>query len=833
MLFAALFSKPHLPLALLLLLPRLAPAQARLNLALEPAANRGRPLVLWARPFSPGSAVTLDTVMFRQGRGSLRLDLEKDDEPTYAALYTLFSFPVDSVRGRLVTVSGWVRTRGFAGQGGLYAYAHTPDDDDGKDRRDLVETLPPNQDWRRLELTLAVKPTATAFGLGLRANGSGQVWFDDVQVRIGGRLYQDQPLAGTEALLLSAEQRQTPAWSFEQLPPPAARPDPARVTLRLDSLLPHHGRRSLRLTAAAPARPGEAVPVVYLGTLPIAQLRGKMLKISGYWRQSAPAEAGAATPAPAANAPVVAVVPVPAGPAALAARPAAAPVFTYARLGTDGRDGRDSQWSYGVVELPAPPAPGPAWSAFSLSVPVADDEFATALSLGLRLPGPATVLLDEFTFSLDGRPYVPAPPPAPAAPTAAEVAWLRRALVPVPVPAPAAVAATKTPDLAALGAIIGNARVVGLGEVTHGSGSIFEMKHRLLRYLVEQKGFTGFVLESSADCEPLNQYLQTGQGDPAQLARGLGVFGTEEVLAVLRYLRARNQRPGAAPVQFAGMDLQAPENALAFLQQAARSDDEFVQTRLRELAGALAQIPRSGGGPNVDLFQGPHQPDDARLQTLLRLTRELRTGLDTRFKLVRNPDWSARQQARFLFELRRLEQGATFRRLPLRQGGNYRDACMAENVLWLSQNLGPNGTPIKLAVWAHNAHVATSAQGQRPLGEWLRASFGPAYMSLGFAFGQGSYAAEGGGKFYAVAAQPAPAGAYEAWFQATKLPAFVLDMRRLELSDDNAWLFQQQQFRDIGIREEPQNFSSHDLSSEFDAVLFLRESRAAQHLNLK
>jgi len=797
-----LLSKPTQQLAVLLLLlhPLLAPAQARLNLALEAGANRSRPLLLWARKMDGGTIVNLDTVTFRQGRGSLRLDLAKAAEPTSAALYTLFSFPVDSVRGRLVTVNGWVRTRNFAGQAGLYAYAHTPDKDDGKDRRDQLENLPPNQDWRRLELTLAVKPTATAFGLGVRAYGSGQVWFDGVEVRLNGRLYQDKPLAGTEALLLTAQERQTPVWSFEQLPPAAARPDPARVTVLPDSLLPRQGRRSLRLTAARPSRPGEAVPVVYLGTLPIAQLRGKLLQVSGYWRQLEPASAGAS----------------------------AAPVFTYARLGTDERRGNESQWSYGVVELPPPPRPGAAWAAFSLRIPVADDEFATDLSLGVRLPGPATVLLDDVTFRLDGQPYVPAPPPAPAAPTAAEVAWLRRVVVPVL--APAAGAAPKTPDLAALGPLIGSARVVGLGEVTHGSGSIFAMKHRLIRYLVEQKGFTGFVLESSADCEPLNQYLQTGQGDPARLVSGLGPFGTQEVLDLLRYLRAYNQRPSVAKVQVAGMDMQAPENALAFLQQAARPDDEFVQSRLRELATVLAQIPPNGGGPAIDLFQTPHQPTDAHLQTLLHLTRELRTGLDTRFKLVRTPDWTARQQARFLFELHRLEQGATFRRLPLRQGGDYRDACMAENVGWLSQNLGLNGTPTKLAVWAHNAHVATSAQRQRPLGEWLRDNFGPFYVSLGFAFGQGSYAAEGGRTFHAVAAQPAPTGSYEAWFQATKLPAFVLDMRRLELNDANAWLFQQQQFRDIGIQEAAQNFVSHELRQEFDAVLFLQESRAAQHL---
>ena len=101
----------HRLLFALLLLPLLAPAQARLNLALEPTANHGQPLVLWSRQVFAGTTLAFDMVTFRQERGSLRLALEptdKADDPAYAALYTLFSFPVDSVRGRLITVSAWL-----------------------------------------------------------------------------------------------------------------------------------------------------------------------------------------------------------------------------------------------------------------------------------------------------------------------------------------------------------------------------------------------------------------------------------------------------------------------------------------------------------------------------------------------------------------------------------------------------------------------------------------------------------------------------------------------------------------------------------------------------
>ena len=796
-----------------LLLPLQAPAQARLNLALEPEANHRQPLVLWSRQVFPGTKLAFDTVTFRQGRGSLRLDLEpaaSGDDPAYAALYTLYSFPIDSVRGRLVTVSAWVRTRGFAGRGGVYAYAHTPDED-GKDRRDNFELLPPETDWRRLELTLPVKPTATEFGLGLRVSGSGQIWFDDLQVRINGRLFQDSPQPGSETLLLSPEERQTPNWDFERPFPPAARPDPARALVRTDSLLSQHGRRSLRVALAPGASlSGQPAPVVYLGTLSVEKMRGKLLTVSGFWRQAAPE----ASPV-AANSPPT----------------SAKPAFVYTRFGNDGQPGSPPQWSAGVFELPAPAPPGPEWAPFTLTIPIADDQFLSAIALGLRPAGAAPVLLDNFTFSLDGRPYVPAPPPTPPAPTAAEVAWLRRALVPIPAATAAANASVKTPDLAALGQLIGNARVVGLGEVTHGSGSIFEMKHRLIQYLVEQKGFTGFVLETSADCAPLNAYLQTGQGDPAALLSSFGIWNTQEVLSLVRYLRAYNQHH-AAKVRLADMDMQRPDLVLARLRQQASPSDEFTLSHLRELTTTVAALP-AGGGADFDPFQHPDQPADARLQTLRRLLNELRAGLDTRAKLVRQPgELTPAAQTGFLHNLRLLEQGATFRCLPLKLGADYRDACMAENVAWLSQNLSPNpnGAPTKLAMWAHNAHVAISAQGQRPMGEWLKTSFGAGYLALGFAFGQGSYTAEGGGRMYTASAQPATPGTYEAWFQAANVPAFVLDMRRLELTDDNAWLFQQQRFRDIGIQESSRNFRPHELRSEFDAVLFQRISTPAQHL---
>lgn len=63
--------------------------------------------------------------------------------------------------------------------------------------------------------------------------------------------------------------------------------------------------------------------------------------------------------------------------------------------------------------------------------------------------------------------------------------------------------------------IIGNARVVALGEATHGTREFFQMKHRILEFLVREMGFTTFGIEATcAESNRVNDYVHTGVGIP-------------------------------------------------------------------------------------------------------------------------------------------------------------------------------------------------------------------------------------------------------------------------------------------------------------------------------
>ena len=63
-------------------------------------------------------------------------------------------------------------------------------------------------------------------------------------------------------------------------------------------------------------------------------------------------------------------------------------------------------------------------------------------------------------------------------------------------------------DMQPLKKIIGDARIVSLGEATHGSREFFQLKHRMLEFLATEKGFTIFSIEANMpEAYRLNDYV--------------------------------------------------------------------------------------------------------------------------------------------------------------------------------------------------------------------------------------------------------------------------------------------------------------------------------------
>jgi erythromycin esterase-like protein len=158
-------------------------------------------------------------------------------------------------------------------------------------------------------------------------------------------------------------------------------------------------------------------------------------------------------------------------------------------------------------------------------------------------------------------------------------------------------------DMEPLKRLVGNARIVSLGEATHGSREFFQFKHRMLEFLASEMGFGVFSIEANMpEAYRLNDYVLNGKGDPAQLLKGLyfWTWDTEEVLSMIQWMRTFNQS-GKGRVQFTGFDMQTPtvaaENVGMFV---ARNESSFVSTVAdATTTAARASASAAGGGFGV------------------------------------------------------------------------------------------------------------------------------------------------------------------------------------------------------------------------------------------
>jgi erythromycin esterase-like protein len=80
-----------------------------------------------------------------------------------------------------------------------------------------------------------------------------------------------------------------------------------------------------------------------------------------------------------------------------------------------------------------------------------------------------------------------------AAQSPSPVAWMKANAVPLTT----VVAGNGFADMRPLAKLIGNARIVALGEATHGSREFFQLKHRMLEFLATEMGFTIFSIEAN------------------------------------------------------------------------------------------------------------------------------------------------------------------------------------------------------------------------------------------------------------------------------------------------------------------------------------------------
>jgi erythromycin esterase len=380
-------------------------------------------------------------------------------------------------------------------------------------------------------------------------------------------------------------------------------------------------------------------------------------------------------------------------------------------------------------------------------------------------------------------------------------------------------------DLAAAASLFAGARVIGLGEATHGTREFFTLKHRLFAYLVQHHGVRALAMEAAwGEARAIDDYVTSGRGDPALALAGLHfwTWDTEEVRALIEWMRAYNRKvPASQRVRFYGIDIQYSAATLSrlieFLKRvdSLRADD--AQARLHVFStddaaafDALSNEQRLVLRADLDALR---QRFDAQ-----RSAWERRTS---------RSDWA---EARHHVEvLRQVEEFQADRKHPLSY--DVRDRFMAENALWV---LGQTGAPV--VVWAHNGHVTRREFfGITPLGEYLGRALGERYLAVGLFFSEGSFRARDG-KPNAESAGvvdhsvgAAPAHFWDAAFARLGWPIALVSLSRLRASSSD-WLRVPHGSRELGaVLVDTTASPTHRILPEyFDAALFVNKTTAAR-----
>ena len=373
-------------------------------------------------------------------------------------------------------------------------------------------------------------------------------------------------------------------------------------------------------------------------------------------------------------------------------------------------------------------------------------------------------------------------------------------------------------DLKPLKGLIGDARIIALGECTHGSSEIFSMKHRLLEFLVKEKGFTIFSIEANMpEAYALNEYIIDGKGDPKKLLAGMyfWTWNTQEVLDMIEWMKKYNET-AASKISFTGFDMQIPDVAVKILRDYLILHNPGFLPVLNEYDSLSKKKPMKKNEGN-DIFK-----------TLKADAQILTDSLNTYKPAAYNKDFNwALQNARILWQY-----AANHFSNPSR------DESMAENVKWiLDQN--PSA---KIVLWAHNGHVRKDKDGFEyvSMGAYLNKLYGKQMIAVGFATAEGTYTAvqRDSRKFIGLDFANnilARENSYESIFNTADASNFLLDLRNISKDQEGSkWVFEKKFFRAIGARVMDKfQFTKINLTTHFDMIIFIRKTSASKCFSIK
>ena len=393
-------------------------------------------------------------------------------------------------------------------------------------------------------------------------------------------------------------------------------------------------------------------------------------------------------------------------------------------------------------------------------------------------------------------------------------------------------------DLGSLLEQIGEARVVLLGEASHGTSEFYRMRARITEELVMRRGFHVVAIEGDwPDAAHLDCHIRERDmirpREPPFTRFPTWMWRNRETSELIAWLKAHNElaRDPQSRVGFYGLDLYSLYKSLDAVLRYLDEVDPKAAGIARHRYACLSpweQDPALYGRAAINEgYAKCEQPVVAVLRDLLEHRLEYAVADGDRF-------FDAEANARLVTAAEEYSRVMYY-------GGpaswNLRDQHMFDTLERLLAHRGPEA---KAVVWAHNSHVGDAratemgaARGEHNIGQLCRQRFGDQAFSVGFGTHTGTVAAatDWGGPMQIKKVRPSHPSSYERLFHEAEVPACMLALRHPARSAVREELGSPRLERAIGVIYRPETeLQSHYFQAalpwQFDAYIWFEETQA-------
>ena len=403
-------------------------------------------------------------------------------------------------------------------------------------------------------------------------------------------------------------------------------------------------------------------------------------------------------------------------------------------------------------------------------------------------------------------------------------------------------------DLDAIVEAIGDARIVLLGEASHGTHEFYATRAAVTRRLIETRGFRAVTIEGDwPDARRVDRYVRaiSPDADADMALSGFRRFPqwmwrNTVVRDFVTWLRRWNDgREADERCGFYGLDLYSLHSSIEAVLRYLDRVDPAAARRARERYSCFEHV--GNDDPQAYGFAASRSIIETCEDDVVRQLAELRHCADeyaaSGGALGADDFFSAEQNARLVANAERYYRSMFHGRV---SSWNLRDTHMVETLESVVEHLERGGEKARIVVWAHNSHLGDARatqmgrSGELNVGQLVRERFGEEACLIGFTTYSGTVTAAHDWDEPAERrnVRPGLAGSTEALFHRVGIPTFLLDLR-IECVQE---AFDEPRLeRAIGViyRPETERHSHYfhaDLPAQFDIVAHIDNTRALEPL---